>query len=595
MLKALYDYAMREGLTLPAGYVNKTIRSYIVLAASGEYIGLEEGGPLAVPAPDIGSLANGKDKSNVLLEKRSVVIPEQPSLKSEFFLNALREGGKAEPMLAVCAAALEDEETVKAIRADLNEKKIKDSDRITFKVAGRSILESELTKSWWREYRKQFISSSDADRTVCLITGEPTVPMTTTTPISGLYSVGGHGRGDALICFDKAAFCSYNLMKAANAPVSEEAFAAVKAALDDLLKKAPSKLAGMKFVHWFDRYIPPDQDPIVEAMDLGFSLDDEEDEDAQAETENREAASEAKSAADRMIKDAGSGAQAFIPDSASYYILLLSGVNGRVMIRRYERGTYGELKARLKLWRDDLSLTNARGDGLIPSMKLNRRMMKLLKYQKIDTKPFERLDKELAGITPAVLNSVLSGGPLPEAAASRALAFIRSGMMFADGDTTNSLFTGDVCVWQWLKVWLLRNRGKRGQMMSEYNPAYPSNAYHCGAMVAVYEAIQRAAMQTVNATVLQRYYASAIQTPALVIGTLSRMSVHHLEKIKNRGFAIKLKEQLDKVSTAISGEIPAALSLEGQSEFALGYYQMCAELHHGNGDNKEKNNDREEE
>ena len=54
-------------------------------------------------------------------------------------------------------------------------------------------------------------------------------------------------QGDALICFDKDAFCSYGLKQAANAPVSEEAFAGVKAALDELLKGAPV-LAGMKFV-----------------------------------------------------------------------------------------------------------------------------------------------------------------------------------------------------------------------------------------------------------------------------------------------------------------------------------------------------------
>lgn len=577
MLKALYDYAMREGLTLPAGYVNKTIRAYIVLSGDGKFIGIEEGGTLAVPAPDIGSLANSKDKSNVLLEKRSVVIPEQPTLKSTFFLNTLRAGGETEPMLSLCAAALEDEETAKAIRAGLAEKKIKDSDRITFIVAAKSILESELTKSWWYEYRKQFISGSSADRTLCLITGEPTVPMSTTTPITGLHSVGGHARGDALICFDKAAFCSYNLIKAANAPVSEVAFAAVKAALDDLLKKTPPKLAGMKFVHWYDCDIPSSQDPIMESEDFGFVLDDEdEDGEEQSDAGNQETATEARLAADGMIKGVGSGEQVFIPDSINYYILLLSGVGGRVMIRRYERGTYGELKSRLKLWRDDLSLTNAIGDGLIPSMKLRKRMMKLLKYQKVDTKPFERLDKELSGIAPAILNSILSGGALPEAVASRALAFIRSGMMSADGETANNLFTNDVCVWQWLKVWLLRNKGKRGQLMSEYNPAYPSNAYHCGAMVAVYEAIQKASMPTVNATILQRYYASAIQTPALVIGTLSKMSVHHLEKIENKWLANQLKEQLSEVSTAICGQIPTTLNLEGQSEFALGYYQMCA-------------------
>ena len=92
--------------------------------------------------------------------------------------------------------------------------------------------------------------------------------MTTTTPVQGLFVVGGHPRGDSLICFDKPAFCSYNQKQAANAPVSEEAFSVVKAALDELLKDAPV-LAGMKFVHWFDREIPKDKDLFNLLDDLG--------------------------------------------------------------------------------------------------------------------------------------------------------------------------------------------------------------------------------------------------------------------------------------------------------------------------------------
>lgn len=87
----------------------------------------------------------------------------------------------------------------------------------------------------------------EKDKAPCPITGRPTIPTATVPPISGLSVVGGHAQGDALICFDKDAFCSYGLKQAANAPVSEEAFAGVKAALDELLKGAPV-LAGMKFV-----------------------------------------------------------------------------------------------------------------------------------------------------------------------------------------------------------------------------------------------------------------------------------------------------------------------------------------------------------
>ena len=217
--------------------------------------------------------------------------------------------------------------------------------------------------------------------------------------------------------------------------------------------------------------------------------------------------------------------------------------------------------------------------------KLTARLLKLLKYQKTDRKPGERLGKELSGITPAILDAILSGKPMPDAVAARALAFIRSEMLSTDDENANALFTRDAAVWQWLKVWLLRNRGKRGMLMEMYNPNYvsDSNAYHCGAMMALYEAIQNAAMPDVNAGVARRFYASAIQTPALVLGRLSQMSVHHLEKMENKWLADRLKKRLSETASRIRGRIPTTLSLEGQSEFALGYYQMYAQLE------KEKN------
>jgi hypothetical protein len=101
---------------------------------------IEIGGDEAIPVPDIGSLANGKDKSNVLLEKRSVVIPKDATAKSRFFLNALKDAAKYEPMLASCVKAIETKDTADLIRQRLDERKIKDNDRISFKVDQRSIL-----------------------------------------------------------------------------------------------------------------------------------------------------------------------------------------------------------------------------------------------------------------------------------------------------------------------------------------------------------------------------------------------------------------------------------------------------------------------
>ena len=224
MLKALYDYGMRRQLALPPGFVGKTIKAYLSFSEHDDHVSVYLGDEELVPCPDIGSLANGKDKSNVLAEKRSVVIPQEPGSKSAFFLETLRCAAAEEPLLNVCVHALEDPETAAAIRAELDRAKIKPGDRISFRVNGTPVLRSEKVRAWWQDYRKQFLKNAEPPTALCLITGEPTVPMTTTTPIQGLHVVGGHARGDALICFDKAAFCSYGQKKAANAPVSEEAF-----------------------------------------------------------------------------------------------------------------------------------------------------------------------------------------------------------------------------------------------------------------------------------------------------------------------------------------------------------------------------------
>ena len=576
MLKSLYDYALRHELLLPAGCVNKTVKAYLSLSAHSDYAGIVMGDSEPVPCPDIGSLANGTKRSNVIVEKRSVVLPEEPSAKSAFFLSALRDAAETVPECAVCAAALENEETREKLRQELDRNKVKPSDRISFAVDGLPIVRNGALLTWWQAYRKQFAKQDAANRTRCLITGEPTVPLATTPSIQGLRAVGGHSSGDALICFDKAAFSSYGLKQGANAPVSEEAFSAVKAALDSLLANAPI-LAGMKFIHWYDADIQPEDDPIRTAPDFGsLDLGDDEEE-TPAERQRKERAENEK--ATRLVNSVHSGERDVVLGKVRYHILLLSGVGGRVMIRRYEQGDYEQLQTALARWNSDLALTNASGTQLLPGCKLTARLLRLLKYQRTDNKPFERLGKELSGVMPAILQSILTGAPLPDSVAVRSLQGIRS-QMLSDEEDTGRLFYGLGLSCQWLKVWLIRNQNKGDVMMSAYNPENHSPAYQCGAILAIYEKIQsKAYPKGVNVNVVQRYYASAIQTPALVIGRLSQLSVHHLREVEKKhgnGLRSYFANALAEAYAAIDGAIPTTLTLPEQAEFALGYYQMQA-------------------
>ena len=594
MLKALYDYAMKNNLVLPPGYSNKTIKAYVSLSKKGEFLGIILGDDTPVLCPDIGSLANGKEKCNPIVEKRSVIFKDlldqedKTKVKRNFYYQVLKDGSDRISEFEVCVKMAEDEKTLLLVAEALNENKIKGSDRISFIVDGKKIVQAKCLKEWWDTYRKKFFDIEKKERSLCLITGEETVPMETVPPVNGLAVVGGHARGDALICFDKSAFCSYDQKKSVNAPVSENAFFAVKAALDHLLEHAPV-LANMKFVHWYEQNIEDNSDPILRANFLGITMPENVDveEDISEDDRTREARI-AEIQASKLVKSVTTGEK--IPSlSNQYTICLLSGVNGRVMIRQYERGSYEELQKNVALWNEQLELKDLNGIQNEKSKKLNARLLCLLKKQNSDSKIWERVGKELPEITQAIIGAIINGTPLPDVVAVRSLAYIRSQMLEKEENST-SIQIPDATACQWLKVWLMRRKG--AEIMSEYDSTHKSAAYHCGAAMAVHAAIQNVAMKNVNATIVQRYYSSASQMPALVLGQISRLSAYHLEKIENEWLRKQYEDTLNDVYCAIGKAIPATLTLEEQAYFALGYRQMCTKLQKDKNERiaKKKNN-----
>lgn len=578
MLKALYDYARRMNLTLPAGYAEKTIKAFLCLTGDGRFAGVRMDEGNVFRCPDIGSLANGTDKCNLLVEKYSVIFPLEPNSKSRFFRDGMKDLGKTEPLAEVCLKALEDPQCCADMAAALKQHKMKDSDRVSFLVENTYLVECPTVETWWQDYRRQFQKPvKEGELSRCLITGDPTAPMATVPKTTGLAVVGGHSSGDALICFDKSAFCSYGLKKSANAPVSEEAFSQVKVALDTLLKDAPP-LAGMKFVHWYDKPLPRQSlDPLPPIFGSMLSDEDEEDEETEALSpeEDKNAVIQARREADRLVESVESG-QAVTDLPSRYFILLVSGAGGRVMVRQFSQGSYEELKANLDRWYADLGLVNRNGTRKLKPVKLAARLIRLLKRQNNNKKVFDRLRDELPGLTTPVFHAIIHGSRLPDSVAVRALQNIRSQMLTEEPDG-KGLMVPDPISCQWLKVWLIRNQ-KEAFLMSEYNPNHPSPAYHIGAMVAVYAALQQRAYPDVNVTVVQRFFASAQQTPALVLGRLAKMSTHHLAKLENPAVAKAYEARLADISARIGDRVPTVLALPEQSLFALGYYQMTAAM-----------------
>jgi len=126
-----------------------------------------------------------------------------------------------------------------------------------------------------------------------------------------------------------------------------------------------------------------------------------------------------------------------------------------------------------------------------------------------------------------------------------------------------------------MRAYLVR---KGDEHMEPYlNQEHPAPAYHCGRLMAVLAQIQWAALGDVGAGVVQRYYAAASVTPSLVLGRLIRLSNYHLDKIDNKGWAVNLQNRLAAIMGQFQDRMPRSLDLEGQSLFALGYYQQLAQ------------------
>jgi len=107
--------------------------------------------------------------------------------------------------------------------------------------------------------------------------------------------------------------------------------------------------------------------------------------------------------------------------------------------------------------------------------------------------------------------------------------------------------------------------------------------------MAVLERLQEAAMENVNASVIDRYFGAASATPRSVFVRLLRNAQHHARKArdseKSAGLSRLLKNLVDEIVdrfqidtkkpgySAATG-IPAFLPVEQQGLFVVGYHQM---------------------
>lgn len=187
-------------------------------------------------------------------------------------------------------------------------------------------------------------------------------------------------------------------------------------------------------------------------------------------------------------------------------------------------------------------------------------------------------DKDAAPLLAgAVMRSIISGTPYPASLFNSVMIRIRADM----DDKEKNIHRVNYVRASIIKAYLLRNaRINNNKKLEEVltvnlNEKSTNTEYLLGRLFAVLEKAQQDANPGINATIKDRYFASACATPAAVFPILLRLAQHHISK-SDYGYSIDRKIEL------IMNEImkfPSHLTLEQQGTFVIGYYHQRVKLY----------------
>ncbi len=575
MLELLVKYAGDHDLVAEPGFKPKDVRWGIVSNERGHFLEVLELGNAGQPGnrgqtfrrcPDLSQpemKREGEGCRHFLVDQVDVVtlfgedkLDQRPRAKLRakhaYFVNLLRQASGAVPALRAVAELLENSSPREAINASLAQHKARPTDRVTFAIQGYKppyVVDSAAWHDWWRQFRRSLAKKADgrssragaaAASMRCLASGVLVNQVPTHPKIEGLADVGGLPTGDSLASYKQESFSSYGLNQSANAAVSEEMAASYRAALNQLLREHGQRLAKAKVVHWFKERVRPEDDPLPWLMS---------DDDA--------AESSAQRRAKDLLEAIQSGRRPDLRDNY-YYALTLSGASGRVMVRDWMEGQFEGLVASVDAWFEDLAVVRRDGTGLAPPPKFMAVLGALVRD----------LDELAPPVVTKMWRVAVRREPIPRHVLAQALNRVRADIL--DDQPPRHARIGLI------RAYHVR---KEDTAMTPHTPHlnedHPAPAYHCGRLMALLASLQYAALGDVGAGVVQRYYAAASSTPALVLGRLTRTSQFHLNKL-DTGLARWFENKIGGVWSRIRDRVPGTLTLEDQSLFALGYYHQMA-------------------
>ena len=575
ILQALQEYYDRKAADpasgiAPLGWEWKRIPFLVVFEANGTFIRLEDtreriDGRVQAKAflvPSLGEAKGNGIKSNLFWENAEYLfgIPldsEKLATKGAkytarvvdqhaAFVKKIRDlypTCSSNPDYLSALRFAEQDQCDKVAADPLWEEAVRGNQSFLMCLAGKGPVPSipEIKESISRATREVH---DDGNLIRCLVTGELDEPSRLEPDIKGVRDAnptGAHivavnnkisssGNGGAT-----PAFASFMKEQGANSPIGRRASLSYTTALNTLLSIPEQKIfvGDSTVVVWSSRKTNLEND----FADLfgGPGHDDP-------------AANTA--AITRLFNSVKTGAFSHENEQTRFYVLGLSPNAARISVRFWHDGTVAEMESRFADWFENLRIVHGPKDR--EHLSLWRLLCSVAPLGKSENVP-----PNLAG---AVMRSILEGTPYPATLLSSAIVRIK-----AERDVGYPRA-------KIVKAFLNHNLNPERKLTVSLDKENKSVGYRLGRLFAVLEQIQLAAnnYKSPNATIRDKFYASASATPAAVFGNLMRLKNHHLAKLPKTAF---FEDLIGEIVAGIQ-VFPPHLSLDEQGMFAIGYYHQ---------------------
>jgi len=535
LLQRLSDYAAQQIALAPPMYQRQPVRYIIDLSADGELLGITDTADPANRNTRRGVLRlvphvvrTSGVRAKLLADKGSYALglpdPDSRSDRTpqehQAFIELARECADqtGEPTVQTVARFLDELDLTKLpLPADLDRE-----GQFAFRVDGVFPVDLPSVRAFWANRQERSDESQPMLCVVCSRVGP--VASQHPVPIKGIP--GGQTSGTYLISSNARAFESYGLGSVQNAPTCQTCAERYANALNALLAGQATHLrvGNLVYVFWAER-------------DVGFSpvtlLSDPKPDEVR-----------------ELVGAAWSGREGALGlDPTAFYAIALGASGGRAVVRDWIDTTVGEVQRRLARYfvlQELVEWDGAPGHPL-PVWRLANATVRQGGHEEVP-----------ANVPSALLGLALGGKRLPLDLLYQAVRRNR-----AEQGVRRERAV--------LIKMVLGSREGGAETMGELNADNHDPAYLCGRLLAVLEEIQRRALGSTNATIIDKFYGTASSAPASVFGNLLDGAQAHLAKLRKDPRSQPAFRALDQRLMDVMEPLaafPATLTLQQQGVFA---------------------------